>query len=142
VTQHDAYCGLQPETDCWCGGILSGKLRYIECWETRKCESVLCDYLTFCTNRQFWVFQLFRIKEPYQFWFGFLRGEKKKKAELENHWLHVFQKHQKTNSFHERTGKEPVVVRKKVSFFMKFLKKLRTKVLYRNQSFILFTLAR
>jgi hypothetical protein len=25
---------------------------------------VLCDYLTFWNNRQFWVFQLFRIKEP------------------------------------------------------------------------------
>ncbi len=64
VTQHDAHCGPATETDCWCGGILSGKLRYIECWETRKCESVLCDYLTFWNNRQFWVFQLFRIKEP------------------------------------------------------------------------------
>jgi hypothetical protein len=61
-TRHPLWPATQQ--GCWCGDILSGKVGYIECWETRTCESVLCSYLTFWTNRQFWLFQLFRIKEP------------------------------------------------------------------------------
>jgi hypothetical protein len=71
-----------------------------------------------------WLFEIidssgsfnFSESKNHWFWFGFLR--EKKKAELERTTGYMYLRNiKKTNSFHERTGKEPVVVRKKVSFF-------------------------
>ncbi len=51
----------------------------------------------FFNNHQFWAFEIFKIKYPpvLGMW---------KKSESKNHHLQLFQKHQRTTRFHDRTG--------------------------------------
>jgi hypothetical protein len=63
---------------------------------------VLCGYLIFKITDVF-GFSIISEWSNHLFWFF------EKKTELENRWLRVFQKHQRTASFHERVGKEQAV---------------------------------
>jgi hypothetical protein len=72
----------------------------------------------------------------------FSLGEKE--PESKNRQLRLFQKHQRTNSFHERTGTEPVT-RRAILFFQKIkISVLKTKVSRPKLGFLYkkFTLAR
>jgi hypothetical protein len=67
-------------------------------------KPVMCSYLIFQMTD---YFGLFYISESKELWIFF--------SKLENCRFGLFQKHQRTSSFHEGTGKEPTV--RKAFFF-------------------------
>jgi hypothetical protein len=67
----------------------------------------------FPNDRLFWFILYFRIKELWIFF-----------SKLENCRFGLFQKHQRTSSFHEGTGKEPTV---RKTFFFEIFKKIENQ---------------
>jgi hypothetical protein len=72
------------------------------------------DVLILLIPAGFWFFNISE-SENQQFWGSFFFDQNQK-----NHWLWLFEKPQRTRSFHERTSIEPVVLWVVIPFF-KFL---------------------
>jgi hypothetical protein len=104
---------------------------------SKTCQELICAWwsnlklllpLTMAPNPSVvcvWLFWCFKLTDSFGSSQNF-QGQRTassvflRKTQIENHQLRVFQRHQRTARFHERTGKEPAVRKAGSWIFQKF----------------------